>query len=416
MNHRLHNVVWIVTTTFVVLLFGMLGRDVGNLYLRIIEQFDIQIGRGLEIGSRLGIVMIMVLIGWLVGGALGRRAADVMTRLDDIPLAEKLAALGGTLLGLILAYLLLLLPLTLFRDRLPQGTILLIIIPVVGFTLYLCLRVMMAVKDELARIFPVIFSMRSDHRDTAVDETDAVESELMRPPRPKLLDTSVIIDGRLAGICGAGFIEGRICIPDFVLNELQQIGDSEDSIRRARGRRGLQILEELRRCFPGRVEIVEQYSQNVERAPTVDMKLVRLAEEMDATIVTNDQNLHRIAQLHRVPVMNVNVLADALKLVVLPGEHLDVRLVREGTQPGQGVGYLDDGTMVVVEGGRRFIGKYVRTIVRNVSQTAAGKMVFADFVTTLSDEDEELEGDLFYEDDSDRARRGFRKTDASKAQ
>jgi uncharacterized protein YacL len=357
-------------------------------------------GGHLELLSRAGIVIVMVLLGYLVGSPLGWKAADVLFRLDKIPLADKLAALFGVLLGLILSYLILLPPLSVFRAQLQSWEVaLVIIIPVTAFSLYICLRIMVGVKEELKRFFPRFLRARISELQPSSAES---EKDAYQFARLKLLDTSVIIDGRLNGVVASGFIEGRICIPDFVLQELQRIRDSEDPIKRARGRRGLQMLTELRQAYPQRIEVIDSYSSNVERAPTVDMKLIRLAEELDAAIITNDEGLQRIAHLHHVPVLNLNALANALKIVVIPGEELDVYIVREGTHPGQGVGYLDDGTMVVVEGGRRYIGKKVRTTVRNVSQTASGKMIFAEFVRELSEEDEE--GSLFGDGNSHSSR------------
>jgi len=350
----------------------------------------------LEVGSRIGIIIIMALIGYLIGSPLSARAADVIARLDKIPLAEKVAALFGILLGLVLSYLILLPPITVMRGKLPIETVLIIVVLVLVPTLYICLRIMLGVKEELSKFFPRLIRAQVQSG-SAEGYGEGNTCDLLRP---KVLDTSVIIDGRLSGIIASGFLEGRLFVPDFVLHELQRIRDSGDPVKRARGRRGLRILEELKKTYPHRIEVVERYSTAVERGPSVDMKLIRLAEEMDAVIITNDDGLQRIARLHRVPVLNVNVLADALKFVVLPGEELDVYIVREGTHPGQGVGYLDDGTMVVVENGSRYIGKRVRTTVRNVSQTASGRIIFAEFMRELSEE----EGDLFGESDSRSSR------------
>lgn len=390
---KIQNVVWLILTGCIMLLFALLGRHLSELYVDLILS-RIGVGGRLEFCSRIGLIIIMALIGYLIGSPLGARASEVMLRLDKIPLADKLAALFGILLGLILSYLILLPPLTVMRGKLPIETVFVIVALVLVPTLYICLRIMLGVKEELSRFFPRLL------RTQMSVATENQTGEGYASPRPKLLDTSVIIDGRLNGIVAAGFLEGKLLIPDFILQELQRIRDSEDPIKRARGRRGLQMLDELKRIYPHRIEVVESYSSSVERGPNVDMKLIRLAEELDATIVTNDDGLQRIARLHKVAVLNVNVLADALKFVVLPGEELDVYLVREGTQAGQGVGYLDDGTMVVVEGGKRHVGKRVHTVVRNVSQTAGGRIIFAEFVRELHEE----EGDLFDESGSHSSR------------
>jgi len=192
----------------------------------------------------------------------------------------------------------------------------------------------------------------------------------------KVLDTSVIIDGRVADICKTGFLEGTLVVPHFVLRELQQIADSADSIKRNRGRRGLDILEKVK-SVPGiTVQILEKDYPEVKE---VDLKLIELAKELGAKIVTNDFNLNKVSQLRGVEVLNINELANALKPVVLPGETMKVFILKEGKEYNQGVAYLDDGTMVVVDNARRMIGKTIATQVTSVLQTTAGKMIFGRF-------------------------------------
>jgi uncharacterized protein YacL len=189
-----------------------------------------------------------------------------------------------------------------------------------------------------------------------------------------LLDTSVIIDGRIADIARTGFMIGTLLIPRFVLNELQYIADSADSLRRQRGRRGMEVLSTLQKntAIPVRISDID-----VEGARDVDDKLVILARQMRCPILTNDYNLNRVAELQGVAVLNVNELANAVKSVLLPGEPLEVSIIQEGKEVGQGVGYLDDGTMVVVEDGRDHLNSKVMVIVTKVLQTAAGRMIFA---------------------------------------
>jgi len=189
-----------------------------------------------------------------------------------------------------------------------------------------------------------------------------------------LLDTSVIIDGRVADISQTGFIERTMVVPGFVLGELQHIADSSDTLRRNRGRRGLDILNRLQKNPLVDVQITDM---DVEGVDDVDGKLVALAKELPAAVMTNDYNLNRVAELQGVRVLNINELANAVKTVVLPGEHLDVKIIQEGKELGQGVGYLDDGTMVVVEDGRKYIGKTLTVIITRVLQTVAGRMIFA---------------------------------------
>jgi uncharacterized protein YacL len=193
------------------------------------------------------------------------------------------------------------------------------------------------------------------------------------PEMLKLLDTSVLIDGRIADICEAQFLDGVLLVPQFVLHELQLVADSGDALKRQRGRRGLDVLERIRKIPGVQVRIVDHESQ---RAGDVDHKLVEVAQKMGAKIITNDFNLNKVATLQGLAVLNVNQLASALKPVVLSGETMRVLILREGKEANQGVAYLDDGTMVVVDGARRFINKSVDITVTSVHQTTAGKMIF----------------------------------------
>jgi uncharacterized protein YacL len=190
---------------------------------------------------------------------------------------------------------------------------------------------------------------------------------------PKVLDTSVIIDGRIADICEAHFLDGVMLIPQFVLHELQLVADSADSMKRQRGRRGLEVLQRIQKMPHLEVEIADDDFANV---PDVDLKLIELAKRYDGKIVTNDYNLNKVASLQGIEILNVNQLANALKPVVLPGEIMRVFILREGKEYNQGVAYLDDGTMVVVDGARRMINKTVDITVTSVHQTTAGKMIF----------------------------------------
>ena len=191
----------------------------------------------------------------------------------------------------------------------------------------------------------------------------------------KLLDTSVIIDGRILEIAATGFLEGPFILPRFILNELQTIADSSDPTRRTKGRRGLDIINELRQLSDVSVQILEVTLKDFD-VGSVDEGLVALAKELAAKVVTTDYNLNKIAQIQGVSVLNVNELANALKPSLLPGESITVDVLREGKEPQQGVGYLDDGTMIVVENGEDFIGKRVEVVVTSMLQTSAGRMVF----------------------------------------
>jgi uncharacterized protein YacL len=194
------------------------------------------------------------------------------------------------------------------------------------------------------------------------------------PERPKILDTSAIIDGRVADVCAAGFLEGPLVVPQFVLAELQQIADSPDTLRRNRGKRGFAVLERLQGLPGVRVRVQDR---DFPQLREVDRKLLELARALGGAIVTTDYNLQKVAGLSGVPVLNVNELAHALRPVLLPGEPLRLTVLREGKEPGQGVAYLDDGTMIVVDNAKRFIGSNVTVVVTSVLQTQAGRMIFA---------------------------------------
>jgi uncharacterized protein YacL len=200
----------------------------------------------------------------------------------------------------------------------------------------------------------------------------------------KVLDTSVIIDGRVADLCETGFLEGTFLVPQFILNELQHIADSSDSLKRARGRRGLDILNKIQKMAELDVRVTEEDFPQVKE---VDAKLVVLAKKVGAKIITNDLNLNKVAELQGVRVLNINELCNALRPVVLPGETIRVFVLKEGKEAGQGVAYLDDGTMIVVDNARRYIGRNVDVIVTSVLQTTAGRMIF----TRLKEETEREE-------------------------
>lgn len=191
---------------------------------------------------------------------------------------------------------------------------------------------------------------------------------------PKVLDTSVIIDGRILDIGKTGFLEGEMVIPGFVLDELRHIADSADDLRRARGRRGLDVLQKMQEDFGCLVRVMER---DENKDDEVDVRLLKLARKIGGAVMTNDYNLNKVAGVTGVPVLNINDLAGALRPQVLPGEEMTVHILREGKEPGQGVAYLNDGTMVVIENGRRRVGETVEAEVTTVLQTSAGRMIFA---------------------------------------
>ncbi len=198
----------------------------------------------------------------------------------------------------------------------------------------------------------------------------------------RVLDTSVIIDGRIADIADTGFLHGNLIVPRFVLDELQYIADSSDSVKRSRGRRGLDILNRMQRSVGINIEIMDQ---DFPKLKGVDAKLVALAKKMNARIVTNDFNLNKVAELQGIKILNVNELANALKPVVLPGETMSVKIIKEGKEPGQGVAYLDDGTMIIVDHAQKHQGANVEVLVTSVLQTTAGRMIFSELKSVTPD-------------------------------
>lgn len=282
-------------------------------------------------------------------------------RLLKAPVGDLLFGTIGLIIGLTLAFLVGValdgLHLAVISDIAP---ILLSI--VLGYVFF---QVGFKKRDELMSVF----TSRSNKK----KEAD-VGAESFNEVGYKLLDTSVIIDGRIADISKTGFIEGILVVPQFVLTELQHIADSSDTLKRTRGRRGLDILKVLQDASNSNVLITEIDFEDV---PEVDLKLVRLAKKMGAQILTNDFNLNKVCELHKVSVLNINDLANAVKPVVIPGEEMNVVVIKDGKEHNQGVAYLDDGTMIVVEEGKSYIGQAIVVIVTSILQTSAGRMIFA---------------------------------------
>lgn len=295
--------------------------------------------------------------GFALGAALFRRVEQAGDRLGAMSPRDKVSLISGLVVGLILTAVVSV-PIILVLSHTPAIAVTVSLLLGVAFT-YLSTVVAMSVKEEFRFFLPPV-----------------PEAEQAPPEKYKLLDTNVIIDGRIADIARAGFLEGPIYVPGFILDELQHIADSSDSLKRARGRRGLEILNAMDKDLHLIVREYDRMAPSVAHEE-VDARLVRLAKGLSGSIVTNDFNLNRVATLQGVPVLNVNELANALKPVVLPGEEMQVALVKEGKESSQGVGYLDDGTMIVVENGRRHLGETVDVLVSSVLQTQAGKMIFA---------------------------------------
>ncbi len=316
--------------------------------------------------------LIISAIGGLIGGALvfiispwiikwGKQTTSwIECRLQKTPLNDIIYGFLGLIMGLIIANMLV----RAFVTIPWIGSYLPILANVILG--YLGMSIAIKKKDELSRAIPNLPKFMT--------KFSKQSSDIAEDAKPKILDTSVIIDGRIADICKSGFIEGKLIIPAFVLEELRHIADSSDLLKRNRGRRGLDVLKKIQKELDVEVEI---YEGDFEEISEVDSKLVKLAQMVGGKILTNDFNLNKVAELQGVPVLNINELANAVKPVVLPGEEMNVQVIKDGKEMGQGVAYLDDGTMIVIDGGKKYIGKKIDVIVTSVLQTAAGRMIFA---------------------------------------
>jgi uncharacterized protein YacL len=346
-----------VSIEFIFRLVGMVLLAVGGVYLGVV--LSAAAGTPPELWG-----VVFALLGALVG-LVGtpfittRPARALRGQIMQLPASALLAGMTGLVVGLIVAGLLSF-PLSLLPR--PFGQVL----PMIGAVVFAWLGISVFIMRQ--RDIFSLFRSRLTGRLAAEGAGTANEG------RSVLLDTSVIIDGRIADISRTGFISGTILVPKFVLNELQHIADSPDALRRNRGRRGLEVLNRLRNEATVPVRFTDQ---DVPGVRDVDDKLVILAKQLNCAIVTNDYNLNHVAQLQGVSVLNINELANAVKAVFLHGEALSVKIIQEGREPGQGVGYLDDGTMVVVDEGRYHINADVNVVVTKVLQTTAGRMIFA---------------------------------------
>jgi len=346
-----------VSFEFVLRLIGMVALAVGGVYLGINLS-----GAAKQSAELWGVVFALVgaLIG-LVGTPFitTRPARAIRTQIMQLPASALVAGMTGLIVGLIVAGLLSF-PLSLLPAPFSQ------VLPLVGAVVLSWLGISVFVMRQ--RDIFSLFRGRLGGKLAADGAGTANEG------RSVLLDTSVIIDGRIADIAHTGFVAGTILVPKFVLNELQHIADSPEVLRRNRGRRGLEVLNRLTKESLVPVRFTDQ---DVPGVREVDDKLVILAKQLNCAVITNDYNLNHVAQLQGVSVLNINELANAVKAVFLHGEALTVKIIQEGREPGQGVGYLEDGTMVVVDDGRAHQSEQVSVVVTKVLQTTAGRMIFA---------------------------------------
>jgi uncharacterized protein YacL len=354
-----------MSADFIVRLIGMVvfavigtywGAQLGNLAITpsapttlSVEEYSFLIGL---VGALFGLILTPFFTS--------RPVRALKKRLTHISASALSAGLIGLIVGLIVAALLTF-PLSLLPS--PLGKVL----PFLGAIVfgYLGVSVFIYRQNDIFTMFSAITRGAPTGKDLEIAGQGG---------RDLLLDTNVIIDGRIADIGKTKFLPGTLIIPKFVLNELQFIADASDGLRRARGRRGLDVLAQLQKDDSIHVMISDV---DIPETQDVDEKLIRLAKKTGCPILTNDYNLNRVAELQGVTVLNINELANAVKTVLLPGETMEVHVIQEGKESSQGVGYMDDGTMIVVENGKKFIDKDISVIVTKILQTAAGKMVFA---------------------------------------
>src|SRR5579875_830698 len=344
--------------------FLIIGGTLGILLLpglfQILHMSEFPLITNSYVTAIIGAIIFYLITFWAVDYVFNfiKWAEDSLVK---VPVTDVLFGSVGLIFGLLVAFLIG------FALNAVKVPILNAVVPILLTLLfgYLGFQVGFKKRDELLSLFSKSSSKRKNH-----------EEENEKPARQslKILDTSVIIDGRIADICQTGFLEGTIVIPQFVLEELQHIADSSDVLKRNRGRRGLDILNRIQKELAVKVEI---YEGDFEEIQEVDSKLVKLAKLTNGILVTNDFNLNKVCELQNVFVLNINDLANAVKPVVLPGEELTVHVIKDGKEYHQGVAYLDDGTMIVVEEGREYIGKRIDVLVTSVLQTSAGRMIFA---------------------------------------
>ncbi len=331
-----------VTVTFASVLLGHWVGSLLGAYL-----LGEEAGRDLWL-FLVGVNCLFGLVGFLVSLFLFRKLIGWLTHLDSVPVLDKIGAVLGVVIGLLIALLA-----TVPFAALDYGLPIRIFASILGAVLGVML--VMSTKEQLVYIFPGLAQLGR-----------AVDARLA--PGSKMLDTNIIIDGRIADICATGFLQGPIVIPNFILQELRHIADSAEGHRRERGRRGLDVLNRLK--AEPRTDVLIYHDPHPPREQMeVDARLVNLAARTNCAVVTNDYSVNRIASLEGVNVLNVNELAGAMRPTFLPGEELQVTVIKEGKEPGQGVGYLNDGTMVVVEKARALVGRTLMVTVTSVLQT-----------------------------------------------
>lgn len=350
-------------------LFTIIGVVLGYILaqqLLTIEYFSKIITRGATLQAVLFYIFCSLICGlvfflispWIVK-MISLAMEYVENSIQKVPVADIIFGTVGAFIGLLIT--------AVFVGLFPKMSILWTVIE-----LTICIIVAVFTADIAIKKREEITSLIANIKRANVNKEKKGKQAIKGIP--KILDTSVIIDGRIFDICQTGFVEGTLVIPNFVLAELRHIADSADGLKRNRGRKGLDILNKIQNELSINVEIYEKDFPDI---PEVDNKLLKLAQIMNGIVITNDFNLNKVAEFQKVPVLNINELANAVKPVVLPGEEMNIDIIKDGKESGQGIAYLDDGTMIVVEGGRKHIGEKIDVVVTSVLQTAAGRMIFA---------------------------------------
>lgn len=366
-----------IVRSIITLLFGATGVYLDSLFVRVADIGRLSDILGINVSLFWTYIIFFILfsiLGFFIAPACMRFFMGLVkwleSKLTRMPTYDLIGGFLGVIAGLLISRL--------FSGSFSD-------IPFIGPTASVVLSVFLGYvgliigvkrKEDILGIFSFIPKLKGEKSDKGDKERNKDGKSINKTSSSgyKILDTSVIIDGRIADIVKTGFLDGILLVPNFILEELRHIADSSDLLKRNRGRRGLDILNQIAKEGHIRVEI---YEGDFEDVAEVDSKLVRLALILEDPILTNDYNLNKVAEIQGIKVLNINELANAVKPVVLPGEEMYVQVMKEGKESGQGVAYLDDGTMIVIDGGRRFIGQNTAVMVTTVLQTAAGRMIFA---------------------------------------
>ena len=355
------------------MIFSILGLVVGYIVaeglIDILKNLKINIANNIVVDIIFFMFCILIfgiifyIISPIIYNKISLAIDNIGKNIQRVSAIDLIYGTIGVLLGVILAYMIGIPFSGIFRGINPSlGPIILVLLELISAIIgaEICIRK----KEELSSIFASLKKQNLKDKKHKSSNTSNY----------KVLDTSIIIDGRIFDLCKTGFIEGTLVIPNFVLDELRHISDSSDALKRNRGRRGLDVLNKIQKELDIDTEIWEGDFPEIGE---VDSKLLKLGQVLGGKVITNDFNLNKVAEFQGVPVLNINELANAIKPVVLPGEEMKVIVIKDGKEATQGVAYLDDGTMIVVEGGRKYIGEELFVVVTSVLQTAAGRMIFA---------------------------------------